>query len=87
MKMDILTKSELDRDEEAKAMAQQQRAALERTFYHDINNMLSALVGASVMLSFKKHYYKEERSYIQPRHQMLFSGYQHMDSWLQSLHL
>ncbi|MDY6857206.1 MAG: sensor histidine kinase [Thermodesulfobacteriota bacterium] len=29
---------------------QQQRAALERTFFHDVNNMLSALVGASEML-------------------------------------
>ncbi|NOZ67963.1 MAG: PAS domain-containing protein [Deferribacteres bacterium] len=29
---------------------QQQRAALERTFFHDINNMLCALVGASEML-------------------------------------
>lgn len=29
---------------------QQQRAALERTFYHDVNNMLSMLVGASELL-------------------------------------
>ena len=29
---------------------QQQRAALERTFFHDINNMLSALEGASELL-------------------------------------
>jgi K+-sensing histidine kinase KdpD len=29
---------------------QQQRAALERTFFHDINNMLSMLVGASELL-------------------------------------
>ncbi|HEB76763.1 MAG TPA: PAS domain-containing protein [Nitrospirae bacterium] len=29
---------------------QQQRAALERSFFHDINNMLCALVGASEML-------------------------------------
>lgn len=30
---------------------EQQRAALERTFFHDINNMLSGLVGASEVLS------------------------------------
>ena len=30
---------------------QQQRAALERTFFHDINNMLSGLVGASEILA------------------------------------
>ncbi|NQV16187.1 sensor histidine kinase [bacterium] len=30
---------------------QQQRAALERTFFHDINNMLFGLVGASELLS------------------------------------
>ncbi len=30
---------------------QQQRAALERTFFHDINNMLAGLVGASQILS------------------------------------
>jgi len=29
---------------------QQQRAALERTFFHDVNNMLSMLVGASELL-------------------------------------
>jgi signal transduction histidine kinase len=29
---------------------QQQRAALERTFFHDVNNMLNVLVGASEML-------------------------------------
>jgi len=29
---------------------QEQRAALERTFFHDVNNMLSMLVGASEML-------------------------------------
>ncbi|GBC61385.1 histidine kinase [Desulfonema ishimotonii] len=29
---------------------QQQRAALERTFFHDINNMLSVLVGASELI-------------------------------------
>ncbi|MBN1931549.1 MAG: PAS domain-containing sensor histidine kinase [Desulfobacterales bacterium] len=29
---------------------QQQRAALERTFFHDVNNMLSILVGASELL-------------------------------------
>ncbi|MDY6879775.1 MAG: sensor histidine kinase [Thermodesulfobacteriota bacterium] len=29
---------------------QQQRAALERTFFHDINNMLTGLIGASEML-------------------------------------
>lgn len=29
---------------------QQQRAALERTFFHDVNNMLSLLVGASELL-------------------------------------
>lgn len=29
---------------------QQQRAALERTFYHDVNNMLNMLVGASELL-------------------------------------
>ena len=34
---------------------QQQRAALERTFFHDINNMLSALIGASEMLSIKNN--------------------------------
>jgi len=32
---------------------QQQRAALERTFFHDINNILSGIVGASEMLSLK----------------------------------
>ncbi|MEN6439900.1 MAG: sensor histidine kinase [Syntrophobacter sp.] len=31
---------------------QQQRAALERTFFHDICNMLNGLVGASELLSF-----------------------------------
>ncbi|PIE59522.1 MAG: histidine kinase [Desulfobulbus propionicus] len=30
---------------------QQQHAALEKTFYHDINNMMQALVGASELLS------------------------------------
>ena len=34
---------------------QQQRAALERTFFHDINNMLSSLLGASEMLPFNKN--------------------------------
>ena len=34
---------------------QQQRAALERTFFHDINNMLSGLVGASEILSLDKN--------------------------------
>jgi signal transduction histidine kinase len=33
---------------------QQQRAALERTFFHDINNMLTMLLGASQLL-IKKH--------------------------------
>lgn len=33
---------------------QQQRAALERTFFHDINNMLSGLVGATELLSLKE---------------------------------
>ncbi len=32
---------------------QQQRAALERTFFHDISNMLSGLLGASEMLSLE----------------------------------
>ena len=32
---------------------QQQRAALERIFFHDINNMLSGLVGASEILSLE----------------------------------
>ncbi len=32
---------------------QQQRAALERIFFHDINNMLSGLLGASEMLSLE----------------------------------
>ena len=32
---------------------QQQRAALERTFFHDINNMLSVLVGASELLALE----------------------------------
>lgn len=32
---------------------QQQRAALERTFLHDVNNILSGLVGASEMLSLQ----------------------------------
>lgn len=32
---------------------QQQRAALARTFFHDINNMLSGLVGASELFSLK----------------------------------
>ncbi|MEC4685796.1 MAG: PAS domain-containing sensor histidine kinase [Nitrospirota bacterium] len=32
---------------------QQQRAALERTFFHDVNNMLTGLVGASEMLSLE----------------------------------
>lgn len=32
---------------------QQQRAALERTFYHDVNNMLSMLLGASELLAMK----------------------------------
>ena len=32
---------------------QQQRAALERTFFHDVNNMLTGLVGASEMLSIE----------------------------------
>jgi signal transduction histidine kinase len=32
---------------------QQQRAALERTFFHDVNNMLIGLVGASEMLSLE----------------------------------
>ncbi len=34
---------------------QQQRAALARTFFHDINNMLSGLVGASELLSLKEN--------------------------------
>jgi signal transduction histidine kinase len=34
---------------------QQQRAALERTFFHDINNMLNGLVGASELLTMGKH--------------------------------
>ncbi|MCP4119009.1 MAG: HAMP domain-containing histidine kinase [Desulfobacteraceae bacterium] len=34
---------------------QQQRAALARTFFHDINNMLSGLVGASELLSIKEN--------------------------------
>jgi len=33
---------------------QQQRAALERTFFHDVNNMLSMLVGASELLVLKE---------------------------------
>ncbi|MBI9090471.1 MAG: PAS domain-containing sensor histidine kinase [Desulfobacterium sp.] len=33
---------------------QQQRAALARTFFHDVNNMLSGLVGASELLSLKE---------------------------------
>lgn len=33
---------------------QQQRAALERTFFHDINNMLSMLVGTSELLVLKE---------------------------------
>lgn len=33
---------------------QQQRAALVRTFFHDVNNMLSGLVGASELLSLKE---------------------------------
>jgi len=32
---------------------QQQRAALERTFFHDVNNMLTSLVGASELLSLQ----------------------------------
>lgn len=32
---------------------QQQRAALERVFFHDVNNMLSGLVGASELLSLE----------------------------------
>lgn len=32
---------------------QQQRAALERTFFHDVNNILSGLLGASEMLSLE----------------------------------
>ncbi len=32
---------------------QQQRAALERTFFHDINNMLGMLLGASQLLNLK----------------------------------
>ncbi len=34
---------------------EQQRAALERTFFHDINNMLSGLVGASELLARDSH--------------------------------
>jgi len=34
---------------------QQQRAALERTFFHDINNLLGALLGASEMLTATEH--------------------------------
>ncbi len=34
---------------------QQQRAALERTFFHDINNILTGLVGASEMLSLENN--------------------------------
>ena len=33
---------------------QQQRAALERTFFHDINNMLCSLLGASELLNMKQ---------------------------------
>lgn len=33
---------------------QQQRAALERTFFHDVNSMLSGLLGASEMLFLEK---------------------------------
>lgn len=33
---------------------QQQRAALERTFFHDVNNMLNGLVGASELLSLSQ---------------------------------
>jgi len=33
---------------------QQQRAALERTFFHDMNNMLSGLIGATELLSLKE---------------------------------
>lgn len=33
---------------------QQQRAALERTFFHDVNNMLTMLVGASELLVLKE---------------------------------
>jgi signal transduction histidine kinase len=33
---------------------QQQRAALERTFFHDVNNMLGALLGASELLNLKE---------------------------------
>ena len=32
---------------------QQQRAALERTFFHDVNNLLTALLGAIEMLAFE----------------------------------
>ncbi len=34
---------------------QQQRAALERTFFHDVNNMLCMLVGASELLVEREH--------------------------------
>jgi len=34
---------------------EQQRAALERTFFHDINNMLGGLLGASEMLSLENN--------------------------------
>jgi len=33
---------------------QQQRAALERTFFHDVNNMLGALLGASELLNLQE---------------------------------
>lgn len=33
---------------------QQQRAALERTFFHDVNNMLGVLLGASELLNLKE---------------------------------
>ncbi|MEA3545728.1 MAG: sensor histidine kinase, partial [Thermodesulfobacteriota bacterium] len=33
---------------------QQQQAALERTFFHDVNNMLSMLVGATSLLSLRE---------------------------------
>ncbi|MDM8525549.1 HAMP domain-containing sensor histidine kinase [Desulfococcaceae bacterium HSG8] len=36
--------------------AEQQRAALERTFFHDINNMLGGLLGASEMLCLENNH-------------------------------
>ena len=53
---------------------QQQRAALERTFFHDVNNMLTGLVGASEMLSLEnnqeKWRYKEVSHKVKPIHIM-----------------